>query len=72
MSKKTARNTKGKIIVAAWKLFYEQGYDDTTIEEIIEESGTSKGSFYHYFTGKDALLSSLSYMFDEKYEELIE
>lgn len=72
MSKKTARNTKGKIIVAAWKLFYEQGYDDTTIEEIIEESGTSKGSFYHYFAGKDALLSSLSYMFDEKYEELIE
>ncbi len=72
MSKKTARNTKGKIIVAAWKLFYDQGYDDTTIEEIIEESGTSKGSFYHYFTGKDALLSSLSYMFDEKYEELME
>ena len=72
MSKKTARNTKGKIMVAAWKLFYEQGYDDTTIEEIIEESGTSKGSFYHYFAGKDALLSSLSYMFDEKYEELIE
>ena len=71
MSKKTTRNTKGKIIVAAWKLFYEQGYDDTTIEEIIEESGTSKGSFYHYFAGKDALLSSLSYMFDEKYEELI-
>lgn len=72
MSKKTQRNTKGKIIVAAWKLFYEQGYDDTTIEEIIDESGTSKGSFYHYFTGKDALLSSLSYMFDEKYEELSE
>jgi len=72
MAKKTGRNTKGKIIVAAWKLFYEQGYDDTTIEEIIEESGTSKGSFYHYFAGKDALLSSLSYMFDEKYEELTE
>lgn len=70
MSKKNVRNTKGKIIVAAWKLFYEQGYDDTTVEEIIEESGTSKGSFYHYFAGKDALLSSLSYMFDEKYEEL--
>ncbi len=70
MSKKTTKNTKGKIIVAAWKLFYDQGYDDTTIEEIIEESGTSKGSFYHYFAGKDALLSSLSYMFDEKYEEL--
>ena len=71
MAKKTGRNTKGRIIVAAWKLFYEQGYDDTTIEEIIEESGTSKGSFYHYFAGKDELLTSLSYMFDEKYEELM-
>lgn len=71
MSIKKDRNTKGKIIVAAWKLFYEVGYDNTTVEEIIAESGTSKGSFYHYFGGKDALLSSLSYLFDEKYEELL-
>ncbi len=70
MSKKTAKNTKGKIINAAWDLFYEQGYDDTTVEEIIEKSGTSKGSFYHYFEGKDALLGSLSYIFDEEYERL--
>lgn len=56
MSKKKTRNTKGKIISAAWELFYEQVYDDTTVEEIIEKSGTSKGSFYHYFEGKDALL----------------
>lgn len=70
MSRKKTKNTKGKIISAAWKLFYDQGYDDTTIDEIIAESGTSKGSFYHYFDGKDALLGSLSYLFDEKYEEL--
>ena len=68
--KKNSRNTKGKIVSAAWKLFYEQGYDDTTVEEIVEESGTSRGSFYHYFEGKDALLSSLSVLFDDKYEEL--
>ena len=67
---KNNRNTKGKIISAAWELFYEQGYDDTTVEEIIERSGTSKGSFYHYFDGKDALLSSLSYLFDEEYARL--
>ena len=72
MAKKTARNTKGRIISAAWQLFYQQGYDNTTVEEIIEASGTSKGSFYHYFEGKDALLSSLSYLFDEKYEELMD
>lgn len=72
MAKKNERNTKGRIISAAWKLFYEQGYEDTTIEDIIEESGTSRGSFYHYFEGKDALLSSLSFLFDEKYRELTE
>ena len=67
---KQKRNTKGKIIAAAWELFYEQGYDDTTVEEIIERSQTSKGSFYHYFDGKDALLSSLSFLFDEEYARL--
>ena len=72
MAKKNTRNTKGRIIQAAWQLFYRQGYDDTTVEEIIEASGTSRGSFYHYFEGKDALLSSVSYLFDEKYEELME
>ena len=70
MAKKNTRNTKGRIIEAAWRLFYRQGYDDTTVEEIIEESGTSRGSFYHYFEGKDSLLSTVSYLFDQKYEEL--
>ena len=52
MPKKNTRNTKGRIISAAWKLFYENGYDATTIEDIIYASGTSRGSFYHYFEGK--------------------
>ena len=70
MAKRDGRNTRGRIINAAWALFYEQGYEDTTVEEIIDLSGTSKGSFYHYFEGKDALLGSLSFLFDEKYAEL--
>ena len=72
MGKKNTRNTKGRIISAAWKLFYEQGYEDTTVEDIVFESETSKGSFYHYFNGKDALLGTLSDVFDEKYEELMQ
>lgn len=70
MAKKNARNTRGKIVEAAWRLFYEQGYENTTVEEIIESSHTSKGSFYHYFDGKDALLSTLSDLFDQKYLDL--
>ena len=72
MPRKTKRNTRGKIVSAAWKLFYEQGYEDTTIEDIVFESETSKGSFYHYFESKDALLGTLSSLFDEKYQELVE
>ena len=71
MPRKTQRNTKGKIISAAWKLFYEQGYENTTVDDILDLSGTSKGTFYHYFEGKDALLGTLSVLFDEKYEQLM-
>lgn len=72
MAKKNSRNTEAKIVNAAWKLFYEQGYENTSVEEIVFESGTSRGSFYHYFESKDALLNSLSILFDSKYKELEE
>ena len=70
MPRKNTRNTRGRIIAAAWKLFYDQGYEETTIEDIVFESGTSRGSFYHYFEGKDALLGTLAHVFDEQYELL--
>lgn len=64
------QSTKSRIVKAAWNLFHKKGYDKTTIEDIIAASKTSKGSFYHYFKGKESLLNSMSYLFDEKYEEL--
>lgn len=67
---KKRRSTQSRIIKAAWNLFYKNGYDQTTVDEIIAASKTSKGTFYHYFKGKEALLNTLSYLFDDKYEEL--
>ncbi|MEF9941616.1 MAG: TetR/AcrR family transcriptional regulator [Lachnospiraceae bacterium] len=64
------QSTKSRIVKSAWNLFYKKGYDKTTVDDIIAASKTSKGTFYHYFKGKDSLLSSLSYLFDEKYVEL--
>ncbi len=72
MPKKDSRNTKMKIVNAAWELFYKNGYDSTTVEDVVDESGTSRGSFYHYFNSKEELLSTLSSLFDSKYEELQE
>lgn len=66
------KNTKSKIVEAAWSLFYEKGYDNTTVDDIIAKSGTSKGSFYHYFPAKDSLMGSLAYLFDERYDALEE
>ena len=63
-------STKSRIVKAAWTLFYKKGYDQTTVEDIIAASKTSKGTFYHYFKGKESLLNSLSYLLDQKYEEL--
>ena len=67
---KKRRSTKSKIVKAAWTLFHKNGYEKTTVDEIIAASKTSKGTFYHYFKGKEALLNTLSYLFDDKYEEL--
>ena len=63
--------TKSKIASVAWKLFYKQGYESTTVDQIITECGVSKGNFYHYFSAKDELLNSLSDMFDEEYEKIM-
>ena len=63
-------STKEKIVNAAWELFYDKGYENTTVEDIIAAAGTSKGTFYYYFDRKDALLDTLSTIFDRQYEKL--
>ena len=66
------KSVKGRIVAAAWQLFYEKGYNGTTVDDIIDLSGTSKGSFYYYFNTKDELLNTLSMILDDNYEILKE
>lgn len=61
--------TKQKIIDTAYNLFIKQGYDNTTVNQIINKSKTSRGSFYHHFKGKEDLLLSVAYIFDSNYED---
>lgn len=65
------RHAKQDIMDAAWKLFTEQGYDETTIAQIIELSGNSRSTFYHHFRGKDELLFSLAYSYDSDYDSCL-
>jgi AcrR family transcriptional regulator len=47
--------TRAHIIDVAMRLFATHGYDGTSIEAVLAESGVSRGSLYHHFEGKDAL-----------------
>jgi TetR/AcrR family transcriptional repressor of nem operon len=46
---------KSKLISTAQGLMLTQGYQPTSVDEIIASAGVSKGSFYHYFKSKEEL-----------------
>ena len=48
--------TRDRILEAAMRLFYEQGYNATGVATILREAGVNSGSMYHFFESKEALL----------------
>ncbi len=50
---------RNEILEAAQKLIYTHGYEQMSIQDILDELGISKGAFYHYFDSKQALLDGL-------------
>lgn len=53
------RRTRGALVAAARELFEERGFRETRISDIAERSGTSYGTFYHYFETKESVLNEL-------------
>lgn len=62
-------NKKETILHAAWKLFLEKGYEDTTLDDILKESHTSRSGFYHLFHSKEELLFGMAVFFDTNYSD---
>jgi len=56
----TPRERKKQIIEAGFKIFREKGYDETSVRDIIEEIGISKGGFYHHYSSKEELLEDIA------------
>lgn len=46
-----------KVIDIALEMFIHRGYDQVSVDEIIEAANISKGTFYHYFSSKEDILS---------------
>ena len=57
--RKDGQKTFDHILLTAKKLFFKNGYQSTSINEIIERSGIATGTFYQYFDDKFALYSYL-------------
>ena len=50
------RGARARLVDTAVELFATQGYDATSVSQVIERAGLTKGGFYHHFASKDALL----------------
>ena len=53
------KNRKDEILSVAYNLFITKGYDNTSVDEIIEKVNIAKGTFYYYFTSKEEMLDEV-------------
>ena len=51
--------TRAQLIDIATRLFASRGYEDTSIEAVLQQAGVSRGSLYHHFAGKEALFEAV-------------
>ncbi len=58
--RKDGIKTRKKILTVCVRLFLEQGYKNTSITQITEEAGITRGSFQNFFPTKDAVLMELT------------
>jgi AcrR family transcriptional regulator len=52
----SAPDARARVLDAAVELFATQGYDGTSVSQVINRAGVAKGGFYHHFASKEALL----------------
>jgi AcrR family transcriptional regulator len=57
---KSRDDRRAEILDSAQALFFEQGYERTTVNDVIARVGISKGGFYHHFTAKEDLLEAIT------------
>ncbi len=56
---KKPEERRSEILDAVQRLLYTKGYEQMTIQDILDDTQLSRGAFYHYFDSKQALLEGL-------------
>lgn len=56
---------KNEILDIAQKVFYQKGYEGSSVQDILNAAQIAKGTFYHYFKSKEDLLNKLVEVFNK-------
>ncbi len=59
MTQQRGEETRSHILDVAGELFAQRGYDATSVADICERAGVTKGAFYHHFASKQAVFLEL-------------
>ena len=70
-STRDPESTRGRILDAALNIFARKGYYDTRLDEIVDESSTSKGAIYFHFPNKERLFLALVDQFADLLERRV-
>ena len=60
VSRPRGRATRQKLLTVGAEVLHSNGYHETHVDDIVTRAGVSHGSFYHYFSSKDALFQELA------------
>ncbi len=63
---KSSRNIRERVLETAIHLFTQEGYFNTSVPDIVRESGVSTGSIYHHFGDKEGIAKALFNMLVER------
>ena len=63
---KKGERRKCELLQIAYRMFLTHGYENTSVDEIIEEADIAKGTFYYYFKSKEQLLEEVIGMMIEE------
>ncbi len=63
---------KSELIEAAEILFRRQGYEQTSVSDIVKKVGVAQGTFYYYFKSKDGILDAVIDHYIDNYRQSLE
>src|SRR3954469_22188242 len=66
LQQERSRDTRRRLVREAQRLWQTQGFEETTVGEICDAAGVSKGTFYFYFPHKEDLLIELGFPSDDE------